>query len=184
MPKATWKKDAKKCAKKSFGLEIWCSWLCFRRPGARPGRPKSVPRAAQDGPKIWEQLCQSPLWRSWALLGTFLLFFAILFEFWMIFRRFLFEFWSILRRFLTESASNQSSQSKPKQAEASKSKQKHALEPTRVEVQNEFHTSWCNACPSKQQQPKATTDFELKLQLSSSIQKPAKANESKQKASK
>ena len=62
------------------------------------------------------------------------------------------------------------SQSKQKQAEASKSKQKQALEPTRVEVQNEFHTSWRNACPSKQQQAKARTDFELKLQPSNSKQ--------------
>ena len=88
-----------------------------------------------------------------------------------------------MERKAQEAKAAKTSQSKPKQAEASKSKQEHALEPTRVEVQNEFHTSWCNACPSKQQQPKARTDFELKLQLSSSMQKPAKANESKQKAS-
>ena len=120
------KRCKKKCAKKSFGLEIWCSWLRFRRPGARPWRPKSVPRAAQDGPKIWEQLCQAPFVTLLGPLGHFFAFFAILFEFWMMFRRFLFEFWSILRRFLTESASNQSSQSKPKQAKASRSKPKEA----------------------------------------------------------
>ena len=72
MPKATWKKDAKKCAKKSFGLEIWCSWLRFRRPGARPGRPKSVPRAAQDGPKIWARLVPALL----GALGHFFAFFC------------------------------------------------------------------------------------------------------------
>ena len=65
--KSDMEKRCKKCAKKSFGLEIWCSWLCFRRPGARPGRPKSVPRRPQD---LWESgsraLCDA-LGRSWAL---------------------------------------------------------------------------------------------------------------------
>ena len=75
MPKATWKKDAKKCAKKRFGLEIWCSWLRFRRPGARPGRPKSVPRAAQDGPKICGRVSPAPFVTLLGALGHFFAFF-------------------------------------------------------------------------------------------------------------
>ena len=157
MPKATWKKDAKKCAKKSFGLEIWCSWLCFRRPGARPGRPKSVPRAAQDGPKSCGSL--GP-----ALLGTFLLFFAILFEFWMIFHRFLLEFWLLLRRFLTESASNQSSQSKPKQAKASRSKPKEAkASKSQLELKFKISSTLDPACFCQ-----AQSSVELILNLNSS----------------
>ena len=67
MQKATWKKDAKICAKKSFGLEIWCSWLRFRRPGARPGRPKSGPRRPQElGAVASRALCDA-LGCSWAL---------------------------------------------------------------------------------------------------------------------
>ena len=74
MPKATWKKDAKKCAKKRFGLEIWCSWLRFRRPGARPGRPKSGPRRPQHLSQSELRALRDALGRSWALFCFFLRF--------------------------------------------------------------------------------------------------------------
>ena len=123
MPKATWKKDAKKCAKKSFGLEIWCSWLRFRRPGARPGRPKSVPRAAQDGPKIWGRLSPAHLVTLLGTLGHFFAFFCD-------FDRILDDFSSIFVRMLVNVASifnGKRKQSKqPKQAKASRSKPKEA----------------------------------------------------------
>ena len=123
MPKATWKKDAKKCAKKSFGLEIWCSWLRFRRPGARPGRPKSVPRAAQDGPKSWGQLGPAPFVTILGTLGHFFAFFCD-------FVRIMDDFSSIFVRILVTFASifnGKRKQSKqPKQAKASRSKPKEA----------------------------------------------------------
>ena len=76
MPKARWKKDAKKCAKKNFGLEIWCYWLRFRWPGARPGRPmQERPKAAQDGPQSWGRL--GPV-RFVTLLGALGHFFAFI----------------------------------------------------------------------------------------------------------
>ena len=163
MPKATWKKDAKKCAKKRFGLEIWCSWLRFRRPGARPGRPKSVPRAAQDGPKIWGRVSPAPFVTLLGALGHFFAFFCD-------FVRILYDFSSIFVRILVNFASifnGKRKQSKqPKQAKASKSKQKQAKgsqskqEPARVEVQNQFHTWSCLLLPGT---IKCGTDFELKL---------------------
>ena len=140
MPKAIWKKDAKKYAKKSFGLEIWCSWLRFRRPGARPGRPKSVP---MSGPRRPQDLRKVELHALCDALGHFFAFFCdfvrILDDFSSIFVRILVDFASILN-----GKRKQSKQ--PKQAKASKSKQKQAKgsqtkqEPARVEVQNQFHT--------------------------------------------
>ena len=67
-------KGCEKCAKKNFELEIWCSWLRFRRPGARPGRPKSVPRAAQDGPKSCARLIPARFATFWGALGHFFAF--------------------------------------------------------------------------------------------------------------
>ena len=64
------------------------------------------------------------------------------------------------------------SQSKPQQAKESKSKQQSQLE-FKFKMSSILHGA--NACPSKQQQAKARTDFELKLQLRSSKQQGAPA---------
>ena len=132
------------------------------------GRARGVPRASQERPKTVPRFPEGwfprALWRSWALLGTFLLFFAILFEFCMIFHRFLFEFWSILRRFLTESASNQSSQSKPKQAKASRSKPKEAkASKSQLELKFKISSTLDPACFCQ-----AQSSVELILNLNSS----------------
>ena len=91
------------------------------------GRARGVPRASQERPKTAPRSGDSwglrPLWRSWALLGTFLLFFCD-------FVRILNDFSSIFVRILVNFASifnGKRKQSKqPKQAKASSSKLKEA----------------------------------------------------------
>jgi len=64
------------------------------------------------------------------------------------------------------------SQSKPKQAKESKSKQQSQQE-FKFKMSSVLRDA--NTCPGKQQQAKARTDFELKLQLRSSKQQTAPA---------
>ena len=93
-PKMDAKSDMEKrcktiCKKKASGLKFGALGCVLDG----LGRARGVPRAAQERPKTAPRAEQGRvprgLLRSWALLGTFLLFFESLFEFWSIFRRFL-----------------------------------------------------------------------------------------------
>ena len=79
----------KNFSKSYFFVHVASILVILAASGAAQERPKSGLRRSQELGKAGDGWGPGALWRSWALLGTFLLFFAMLFEFWSIFRRFL-----------------------------------------------------------------------------------------------
>ena len=92
MRNVMWKMTLKKNAKNRLRARILTLLVAFGAarggPRASQERPKTAPRAEDD----WGECA---LWRSWALLGAFLRFFAIFIDFGSIFDRFLLDFSSI-----------------------------------------------------------------------------------------
>ena len=91
--------------------------------------------------------------------------------------------WVAMERKAQAAKAAKASQSKQKQAEAGNSKQKQAIEPARVEVQNEFHTSWCipmNQGEARESKSKQEKVREKQEKARESNTKHEKATKSKQ----